>query len=78
MNVKLLKSKMVLHGDENFVTVISKLLKISRQTASAKLNGGGEFTQTEIAIIAKYYCLTGDDVRKIFIEDENNESEGCR
>lgn len=75
MNVKLLKSKMVLCGDEEFVAAISKILSVSRQTASAKLNGEREFTQTEIALISKHYCLTGDEIQKIFIDGEDNDKE---
>ena len=74
MNVKLLKSKMVLYGDEDFVSAISKLLEISRQTASAKLHGKSNFTQPEIAIIARRYSLSADDIQKIFV-GENDESE---
>lgn len=70
LNVKLLKSKMVLYGDEDFVMAISKLLEIARQTASAKLHGKSDFTQTEIAIIARRYDLSADDIQKIFV-DEN-------
>lgn len=76
MNAKLLKSKMVLHGDEEFVTALSILLKVSRQTASAKLKGEREFTQTEIALISKHYCLNDEEIRKIFIEGESNEKSG--
>lgn len=65
---------MVLYGDEDFVTAISKLLEIARQTASAKLNGKSDFTQTEIAIIARRYDLSADDIQKIFV-GENDESE---
>ena len=75
MNGKLLKSKMVLFGDEDFTVAIAKLLNISRQTASAKLNGNGRFTQPEIAIISKHYDLSADDIQKIFIEGDNNEGE---
>lgn len=75
MNAKLLKSKMVLYGDEEFVAAISKLLGVSRQTASAKLNGEREFTQTEIANISKHYCLNDEEIRKIFIECEDNNNE---
>ena len=76
MNGKLLKSKMVLFGDEDFTVAIARLLNISRQTASTKLNGSGRFTQPEIAIISKHYCLGNEDIRKIFIEGDNNEGEG--
>lgn len=73
LNVKLLKSKMILFGDESFIKAISQLLEITRQTAAAKLDGNSEFTQTEIATIAKHYALTDEDIRKIFIEGDNKE-----
>ena len=72
MNARLLKSKMVLYGDENFVKAIANLLEISRQTAGAKLKSESEFTQTEIAVISKHYCLNDEEIRKIFIEGESN------
>ena len=76
MNVKMLKSKMVLCGDEDFVKAIASLLEVSRQTASAKLKGERIFTRDDIAIISKHYCLNDEEIRKIFIEGEsNNESE---
>ena len=69
---------MVLFGDEDFVKVIANILGVSRQTASAKLNGNSEFSQTEIALIAKHYNLSVDEIQKIFIEgDCNNESQRC-
>lgn len=64
---------MVLFGDEDFVSAISKLLEISRQTASAKLNNESDFTQTEIAIISRHYSLTAEDIKNIFI-GENDDS----
>lgn len=67
MNAKLLKSKMVLAGDEEFVKTIATLLEISRQTAATKLDGNSEFTRREIALIAKHYELTDEDIRKIFL-----------
>lgn len=76
MNAKILKSKMVLAGDEDFVKALANILEISRQTASAKLNSEREFSQTEIAIISKHYCLNDEEIRKIFIEgDSESESE---
>lgn len=74
MNVKLLKSKMILYGDEEFVTAISNLLKITRQTASAKLSCESDFNRTEIALISKHYGLTDEEIRRIFVEDDINES----
>lgn len=74
MNAKLLKSKMVLYGDEDFVTAISKLLKIARQTASAKLNNESDFTQTEIVIISRHYGLSAEEIRLIFVDENTNYS----
>lgn len=76
MNVKLLKAKMILFGDEAFCEALTRLLDVSRQTASAKLNGKSDFTQPEISIISKHYCLSDEEIRKIFVEGEDNESEG--
>ena len=64
---------MVLYGDEDFVSAISKLLEISRQTASSKLNSKTKFTQTEIATISRHYGLTADDIKNIFV-GENDDS----
>lgn len=75
MNGRLLKSKMILYGDEKFSHALSELLNIARQTASAKLTGESEFTQTEIAIISKHYHLSDSEIRDIFIGDDKNEHE---
>lgn len=74
-NEKLLKSKMALHGDDDFVNSLAELLNIRRQTASAKLNSESDFNQTEIAIIAKHYDLNGNDIKEIFTGGDNFESE---
>ena len=66
-NTNLLKSKMILYGDENFVQALSELLGCSRTTASKKINGEIPFSQPEIAILAKRYNLSGDDIKEIFI-----------
>lgn len=63
---------MVLYGDEDFVKAIANLLVVCRQTAGAKLKSESEFTQTEIAVISKHYCLNDEEIRKIFIEGESN------
>lgn len=73
MRSRLLKAKMLLYGDENFINSLAELLNITRQTASAKLNNNSEFTESEIATIVKHYHLTDDDMRKIFIEGDSNE-----
>lgn len=66
----MLKSTMVLFGDEDFVNTLALILNVSRQTAASRLNGTTEFSQSEIAIIAKRYELTDEEIRKIFIEGD--------
>lgn len=66
----MLKSTMVLFGDEDFVNTLALILNVSRQTAASRLNGVTEFSQSEIAIIAKRYELTDEEIRKIFIEGD--------
>lgn len=75
--MQLLKSKMVLYGDEDFSNCLADIIGTSRQTASAKLNGQSKFTQPEISLVAKRYNLTGEEIRKIFVEGDNEgESKG--
>ena len=66
MNTALLKSKMVLFGDNN--STLGKALGIAHHTVSAKINStnGAEFTQGEIAIIKKRYNLTPNEIDEIF------------
>ena len=66
----MLKSTMVLYGDEDFVNTLALILNVSRQTAASRLNGTTEFSQSEMAIIAKRYELTDEEIRKIFIEGD--------
>lgn len=66
MNTTLLKSKMVLYGDNN--TTLGKALNIAYQTVSAKINNtnGAEFTQGEITKIKERYNLTPNEIDEIF------------
>lgn len=75
MDTLLLKSKMILYSDEDFVSAIAKLLNISRQTASAKLSGESDFSQSEIRLISNRYHLSAEDIKNIFV-GEYNESDG--
>lgn len=71
-NTNLLKSKMVACGDDDCVQSLSKYFGCSRATASKKLNGKFPFTQTEIALLARRYGFTADDIKNIFFGGENN------
>ena len=66
-DTKMLKSMMVADGDDACVKELAILLEVSRPTASGKLNGKIQFTQTDIAKIAKKYNLSDSDVMWIFI-----------
>ena len=66
-NVNLLKSIMAKNGDLNFVACLASLLGAGRSTASKRLNGKTEFTQSEIATITEHYDLTAEDIKKIFV-----------
>ncbi len=69
MDVNLLKSKMILHGDTQ--RALAKYLGISEQRLSAKLNGknNAEFHQSEILSIKKKYDLTSKEVDDIFFKN---------
>lgn len=66
MNKALLKSKMAIWGDTG--ESLAKVLNITKQTFSAKINEkhGSEFTQSEIEKIASRYDLSPDEIRDIF------------
>lgn len=66
MNTILLRSKMVLFGDNN--TTLGKALGIAYQTLSSKINNtnGAEFTQGEIRTIKERYNLTPNEIDEIF------------
>lgn len=67
MNKAKLKSIMALHGDTN--KDIAKLLKISTQSVSCKINENGtEFKQGEIKKITDKYSLSPAEVTAIFFD----------
>lgn len=64
MKNKYLKSKMVLHGETH--EDLAKILGISVQTMSKKINGQTDFTQTEMNIIREHYNLTDNEYVEMF------------
>lgn len=50
---KLIKLKMIELGRDDFVTYLAEILGISKQWASAKLNGKANFTDKELALLDK-------------------------
>lgn len=67
VNKAKLKSIMTLHGDTN--KDIAKLLKITEQSVSCKINENGtEFKQGEIKKITDKYNLSPAEVTAIFFD----------
>ena len=65
MNTNKLRAKMALNGDTG--GILSKVLGLSQQRFSAKLNDkNAEFTQGEIQVIKDRYNLTPKEVDEIF------------
>lgn len=63
----LLKAKLIMAGEKNFVQAIAETLGCSRATASAKLNGEALFNQSEIRALAEKYKMEPAEVMAIFI-----------
>lgn len=70
MRAKVLKSKMILNGVENYVQGIADLLGVSRTTASKKLNGETGFTNNEMKLIKAEYNLSSEEIVEIFLEGD--------
>lgn len=68
MNLKALRSKMILNGDNG--GSLAKYLNITRTTLSYKMNGthGTEFRQQEIQKIMERYNLTAEEMVDIFFD----------
>lgn len=65
MDKALLRSIMVLHGDND--KSLAEYLNISDRSFSSKINeNGSEFNKREISAIIKKYSLTDDLVMRIF------------
>lgn len=68
MNKELLRSVMVLHGDNN--KTLAVYLGISEQSVSNKINENGtEFKKCEISKIKERYNLTSEQVDLIFFAE---------
>ena len=80
MNIRLLKSKMVLVGDN--VPKLAEYLGQTEGNVYGKLSGKISWTLRDIGMITKRYNLTNDEVVEIFIEgweiDAEADCEGSR
>lgn len=71
-NTKFLKKKLIDAGYCNsFVNAISDLLNISRTTASKKLNGKTDFTQSELSVLSVKLDISASEVKENFLEGES-------
>ena len=59
----LIKKKMVDAGRDDFVNCLAEILDISKQAASAKLNGSGKFNEDEIGIITTKLGITAEELK---------------
>lgn len=59
----LIKKKMVDAGRDDFVNYLGEILGISKQAASAKLNGSGQFNEKEIATLTMKLGFTGEELK---------------
>lgn len=61
-NTKFLKKKLVDSGCDDFVKGLADILNISRPTASRKLNGETDFTQSELTILAERLNISAEEI----------------
>lgn len=67
MRNNFLRSKMALHDEtaEDLANVVG----VTVQTLSRKINGDGDFTQTEMNIIKNHYDLSDSEFAEMFTKD---------
>ena len=59
----LIKKKMIDAGRDDFVNYLAEILNISKQAASAKLNGDGRFNENDISILTSKLEFTGEELK---------------
>lgn len=64
MQMKLLKSKIRLHGETQ--TTLAEALGITTRAMNCKINGHRQFKADEIKIIKERYALSDSDIAQIF------------
>lgn len=60
----LIKHKMLDMNRHDFIAYLAELLGCSRQTASNKLSGASDFTESEIAILSEKLNFSPDELKK--------------
>ena len=64
VNKNELKALMARYGDRQEDLAVA--IGMTPQTFSVKINGGGDFSRTEIEAIALRYKLSAEDIQRIF------------
>lgn len=59
----LIKKKMIDAGRDDFVNCLSEILGISKQAASAKLNGSTKFNEKDISVLTIKLGFTGEELK---------------
>lgn len=60
---KLIKKKMIDAGRDDFVNYLAETLDISKQAASAKLNGKSKFNENDIALLTVKLGFTAEELK---------------
>lgn len=59
----LIKKKMIDAERDDFVNYLSEILHISKQAASAKLNGSGKFNEDDICTLTLKLGFTAEELK---------------
>lgn len=59
----LIKKKMIDANRDDFVNYLAEILGISKQAASAKLNGDGRFNENDISILTMKLGFTAEELK---------------
>lgn len=60
---------MVDAGRDDFVNYLAQILNISKQAASAKLNGDGKFNENDIAILTVKLGFTAEELKNAVVKE---------
>lgn len=61
---KMIKTKMIEKGRDDFVTYLAEILGVSKQWASSKLNGSASFTDSDLTLLDKELNFEPEELKK--------------
>lgn len=65
----LIKKKMIDAGRDDFVNYLAEILRISKQSASGKLNGNTKLTEKDISVLTLKLGITGEELRNAMVKE---------